>query len=258
MSATLDLSPAPGAASPAARVLRHARTEFALLVRNGEQLLLAVAIPVGLLVLARLLPASALERLGGLDGVAPSVLGLAVWSTSFTSTAIATGFERRYGVLERLASTPLGRTGLVAGKAVALVWVVLAQLVLLTAVALLLGWRPAGEPGPWLVAVVAVLLAVVAFAAWALALAGAVRAEATLGLANLVYLLLAVGGGVLAGPENYPGLLATVVRALPTAALGESLRNASAGVTDPAYLLVLAIWMLLGLLTARRTFRWIA
>ncbi len=255
---TLDLSPAPGAAPPLRRVLRHARTEATLLVRNGEQLLLAVAIPVGVLLLGRWLPADALQRVGGPAALAPSVLALAVWSTSFTSVAIATGFERRYGVLERLASTPLGRGGLVAGKSVALLWVVLGQLVLLSAVALLLGWRPAGEVLPWLVAAVATLLAVVCFAAWALALAGAVRAEATLGLANLVYLLLAVGGGLLAGPENYPGLLSTLVRALPTAALGESLRNASAGVTDTAYLLVLLVWTVLGLLIARRAFRWTA
>ena len=57
------------------------------------------------------------------------MLALAIWSSGFTSVAIATGFERRYGVLERLAATPLGRGGLLLGKACAIVTVILGQLV---------------------------------------------------------------------------------------------------------------------------------
>lgn len=257
-TAALDLSPAPGAAPWSHRVLRHARTEFSLLVRNGEQLLLALVVPIGVLVAGRLLPAGLSGRFGGLDALAPSVLALAVWSSSFTSTAIATAFERRYGVLERLATTPLGRTGLVAGKALALVLVLFGQLLVLSVVAVALGWRPAADAAAWLVAAVAVVLAVVCFASWALVLAGRLRAEATLALANLVYLALAAGGGLLLSPEVHPGLMAALVRALPTAALGESLRNASVGVVDASHLLVLLIWTLLGVLTARRSFRWTA
>lgn len=259
MSTTaLDLHPAPGAAPLAARVRRHARTEFTLLVRNGEQLLLALVIPLGVLLVARLVPGGVPDRFGGRAALAPSVLALALWSTSFVSTAIATAFERRYGVLERLAGSPLGRSGLVAGKALALVWVVLAQLLVLSVAAVALGWRPRLEAGPWLVAVAAAVLAVAGFAAWALILASVVRAEATLGLANLIYLVLAAGGGLLVGPDAYPGPWSAVVRALPTAALGESLRNASAGVVDLSHLVVLLVWLLLGLLIARRSFRWIA
>jgi ABC-2 type transport system permease protein len=98
----LDFSPAPGAAPARRRVLAHAVTEARLLIRNGEQLLLALVIPVGILVGARLVGG----QLGDLATLAPSVLALAVWSSAFTSVAIATGFERRYGVLERLAATP--------------------------------------------------------------------------------------------------------------------------------------------------------
>jgi ABC-2 type transport system permease protein len=35
--------------------------------------------------------------------LAPGILALAIMSTAFTSHAIATGFERRYGALRRLA-----------------------------------------------------------------------------------------------------------------------------------------------------------
>ncbi|MGI3785344.1 MAG: hypothetical protein ACRYG2_31720, partial [Janthinobacterium lividum] len=135
----LDLSPAPGAAPAGRRVVRHALTEVRLLVRNGEQLLLALVIPLAILVLA----AVTHGRFVPLAAAAPSVLALAVWSSGFTSVAIATGFERRYGVLERLAATPLGRGGLLLGKALAVALVVLGQLVVLVVVALLLGWHPA-------------------------------------------------------------------------------------------------------------------
>ena len=98
---TLDLHPAPQAAPAAARVRNHALTEVRLVMRNGEQLLLALVIPIGIIVAGRFLG----SRVGlTMDVLAPSVLALAIWSTCFTSQAIMTGFERRYGVLERLSA----------------------------------------------------------------------------------------------------------------------------------------------------------
>src|SRR3954470_19575692 len=144
----LDLRPAPGAAPASRRVRRHALTEFRLLVRNGEQLLLALVIPLALLGVAALTRG----RFVGLHEAAPSVLALAVWSSAFTSVAIATGFERRYGVLERLAATPLGRGGLLAGKALSLVITGAGQLLVLALIALTLGWRPAWTPAAGLAA----------------------------------------------------------------------------------------------------------
>ena len=54
-----------------------------------------------------------------------------MWSSAFTSVAISTAFERRYGVLERLATTPLGKPGLLAGKALAVIMIMFGQLVIL-------------------------------------------------------------------------------------------------------------------------------
>lgn len=255
MSAALDFTPAPGAAPAGRRILTHARTEATLLLRNGEQLLLALVIPIGILVGGRFF-GSALGL--GLDVVAPSVLGLAVLSSGFTSLAITTGFERRYGVLERLAATPLTRTGLLVGKAVALIWISAGQLALLAAIALALGWRPVPDPVAATVAVVAAALGLVAYSAWALVLAGTLRAEITLGLANLIYLALLAGGAVLVPVAHYPGPVRTVVEFLPTAALGEALRGAAAGTPVWWALFVLLAWAVLGLLTARKVFRWMS
>ena len=114
----LDLSPRPGAAPFPRMVAAQAAMEARLLIRNGEQLLLAVVIPVIVLVGG----VKGADHLGldlshrPVDVFTPGVLALAVMSTAFTSLAIATGFERRYGVIKRLGSSPLPRSGLLAGK----------------------------------------------------------------------------------------------------------------------------------------------
>lgn len=254
LGTALDLSPAPGAAPGSRRVVRHALTELRLLVRNGEQLLLALVIPLAILVLA----AATRGRFVSLASAAPSVLGLAVWSSAFTSVAIATGFERRYGVLERLAATPLGRSGLLAGKTLAVGMVLLGQLVVLAAVALGLGWRPAYTSGSFLASIALVVLAAATFVALALLLAGRLRAEATLAVANLVYVVLLVGGGLVIGVSRYPRALRGVVEALPTAALGEGLRAGAVGVVPGWTFAVLASWLVVAGLLARRSFRWTA
>jgi ABC-2 type transport system permease protein len=193
-----------------------------------------------------------------LAAAAPSVLGLAVWSSAFTSVAIATGFERRYGVLERLAATPLGRSGLLLGKALAVGLVLLGQLLVLVVVAAGLGWRPAYTAGSLLSNVALVVLAAATFVALALLLAGRLRAEATLAVANLVYVVLLVGGGLVIAVARYPRALQPVVEALPTAALGEGLRAGAGGVVPGWPFAVLAVWLVVAGLLARRTFRWTA
>lgn len=250
---SLDLSPAPGAAPRARRIASHARTEATLLLRNGEQLLLALVIPVGLLVAGLLL--------GGRVGLDPvtfpaSVLALALWSTSFTSLAITTGFERRYGVLERLAATPLTRGDLIAGKAVATASIALGQVVLLTVVALVLGWRPAPTAAGTAVALASAALAVVGFAGWALALAGRLRSEVVLGLANLIYLLVAAGGALVLPIAACPDAVGPALRLLPSGALGEALRAWASGTVVWWPLPVLAAWCAVSLFVARKAFQW--
>lgn len=254
LSKGLDFRPAPGAAPAARRILRHTRVEALLLVRNGEQLLLALVIPIAVLVIGRLLEA----RVGSFQALAPSVLALAIWSSGFTSVAIATGFERRYGVLERLAATPLGRGGLLLGKALAIVMVILGQLVALSLIGLALGWRPSFTIGSALEAIAAIVLAIGAFVSLALLLAGWLRAEATLALANVIYVVLLAGGGLVLSVARYPLVLRGVIELLPTGALGEALRSGSAGVTLWWPLPVLLVWFAVAALAARKVFRWLS
>ena len=254
---TLDFSPAPSAAPLGARVWRQARTEAMLLVRNGEQLLLALAIPVGVLVGARFFG----ERLGvDFHAMGASMVALAIWSSAFTSLAIATGFERRYGVLERLAATPLTRTGLVLGKAGATLMVVTAQIVVLLSLASALGMRWSLAPMPTLLCVLGTIMAVPCFASWAMALAGVARAEVTLAVANLLH-LVGMAAGVIVPVAVFPVWAQPVLTALPTAALGELTRGGLTGFPGVApwiSILVLATWTSVGVLVARKVFRWMS
>lgn len=248
-------TPAPGAASFTRMVLAQAVMEARLTIRNGEQLLLAVVIPV--IVLLGTVTGSGHLNLDlahpPADVFTPGVLALAVMSTAFTSLAIATGFERRYGVIKRLGSSPLPRTGLLLGKVLALLIVEIAQIVLIGVVALALGW----DPRPELIgALLAIALGTAAFASLGLFIAGVLRAEATLAAANLIYLLLLAGGGVVLPTSSYGGF-APVAELLPSGALGDAMRLAFLdGRIDWPALGILMVWAGLGTLLTTWTFQW--
>ena len=255
---TLDLSPRPGAAPLPVMVWAHARMESRLLARNGEQLLLALVIPLLLLVGGA--ESGSVVDLGAgrrIDVLTPGVLALAVMSTSFTSLAIATGFERRYGVLKRLGASPLPRSGLLLGKITSVLIVEAAQIAIVAVVGLALGWQPHAGPVDVAAAVLLVLAGTAAFAALALLMAGTLRAEATLAAANLVYILLLVAGAVVVPLTAYPSGLRQLVTLLPSGALAEGLRETLSGDgIGWLRLLVLVAWAVLGTAAAVRWFRW--
>lgn len=250
-------APAPGAAPVLRQLVTQAGMEARLMLRNGEQLLLAVVIPVIVLIGA----VRGAERVGlDLDGrpidvLTPGVLALAVMSTAFTSLAIATGFERRYGVLKRLGTAPLSRATLLGGKVVALLLVEVLQFVVIGGVGLALGWTGPDGVLAGLALVLAVLAGTAAFASLGMLLAGSLRAEATLAAANLVYLLLLAGGAVILPADVYGGL-GDVVRWLPSGALGEAVRAACDGTVAIRDLAVLLAWAALGSVLTARTFQW--
>ncbi|GAA2269987.1 ABC transporter permease [Nonomuraea roseoviolacea subsp. roseoviolacea] len=253
-TAALDLTPAPGAAPFPRMVLAQAGAEVRATLRNGEQLLLTLVIPVLLLAGFTLAP---LIDVGGGSRVAflaPGVLALAVMSTAFTGQAIATGFERRYGVLKRLGATPLSRAGLMLAKTAAVLAVELIQVVVVVAVGLALGWRPHGS---FAAAALLVVLGTAAFSGLGLLMAGTLRAEATLAAANLVYLVLLGAGGVMFPLSKLPESVRPALEVLPISALTGGLRTVLSGGALPLGALgVLAAWAVLCLGLASRTFRW--
>ncbi|GAB3170035.1 ABC transporter permease [Streptomyces incanus] len=248
-------APKSGAAPLSRMIAAQAALETKMLLRNGEQLLLTVVIPTLLLVLFSTVDILDTGAGEAVDFLAPGVLALAVMSTAFTGQAIATGFERRYGVLKRLASSPLPRWALMTAKTLSVLVTEVLQIVLLTVIAFALGWSPQG--GPFAVLVLLVL-GTAAFSGLGLLMAGTLKAEATLAAANLVFLLLLVGGGVVVPLENFPDGAQDVLGLLPIAALSQGLRDV---LQDGAGLpwgqaAVLAGWAVAGLAAAGRFFRW--
>ncbi|MFF4605626.1 ABC transporter permease [Streptomyces sp. NPDC001339] len=264
VAGTGTFAPRPGAA-PLPRMIRaQAALETRMLLRNGEQLLLTVIIPTLLLVLFSAVDIVAVptDTAGGagkaVDFLAPGVLALAVLSTAFTGQAIATGFERRYGVLKRLAVSPLPRWGLMTAKTCAVVITEVLQVALLTAVAFALGWSPHGGPATVVPVVALLVLGTAAFSGLGLLMAGTLKAEATLAAANLVFLLLLVGGGVIVPLTKFPEAVQSVLGFLPVSALSDGLRDVlqhGAGVPW-ADLGILAGWAVVGLGAAAKFFRW--
>ncbi|WP_022872494.1 ABC transporter permease [Nesterenkonia alba] len=242
----------PSRPAPALRrVLAHGLYETANVLRNGEQLLVSLILPLLVLIgLHRVHTVT--DVVPGIDVVVPGVLALAVMASAFTGQGIATGFERQYGALAYLATTPLGPGGLILGKACAVLCVVVIQILALGAAGLALGWSPHASGLIWLAVVV--VLGAAAFTALGLLIAGTVRAEATLAVTNVAWVLMGAAGGTVL-PLNHEGTGALLLL-LPSAALGEGMRAAGEGNLAVIPCLVLAGWSVLAVLAARRWFQW--
>lgn len=230
--------------------------DLKLLLRNGEQLLLTMFIPITLLVGLTLLPLGSFGE-NRVSVFVPAIMALAVISTAFTGQAIAVAFDRRYGALKRLGATALPVWGIIAGKALAVVTVVFLQALLLGGIGLALGWRP--SPAGLLAGGAVIALGTATFAAMGLLLGGTLRAEIVLAVANLAWFVFAGFGALTLESDTIPHALSQLARLTPSGALTEALSRA---VSDPAAtsldwfgIAVLAIWGSVSALAALRWFR---
>jgi ABC-2 type transport system permease protein len=236
-------------------VLAQSRAELALTLRRGESLLVSFAIPIGVLVFFSKVDTLNTDFKDPVDFLVPGVLALAVMSTAMVSLAIATGYERRYGVLKRLGSTPLSRGGLLAAKTVNVIAIEVLQSIAILLTGVALGWSATGGIA---LAAVFLLMGTIAFAGIGLLMAGTLRAEATLAAANGLFLVLLFIGGMAYPLDKLPTVLEEIAKVLPAAALAESVRGAlSREVGVPAWsVIVLAVWTIAAPLVAARFFRW--
>lgn len=254
---TLFAPARPGTVGPARRVSAQARMELVLLLRNGESLLVTFGIPVGLLVFFSTVDVLPTGGRPAVDFLTPGVLAVAVMGSAMVALGIATGFERFYLVLKRLGATPLRRSELVAAKALAVLAVEAVQILAVVGTAAALGWRPAGGLTGAALAAGALLAGTAAFAGIGLAMAGRLRAVATLAAANGLFVLALLTGGAVVPVDLLPGPLAAVAAALPAAPLTEAVRAALAGQPAPLDAWgVLAGWAAAAPAVAAALFRW--
>jgi ABC-2 type transport system permease protein len=226
--------------------------EIRLLLRNGEQLLLTMFIPITLLVGLTLLPLGSFGPNRAATFV-PAIMALAVISTAFTGQAIAVAFDRRYGALKRLGATALPVWGIIAGKSLAVVTVVFLQAILLGAIGFGLGWRPA--PAALALGAAVIALGTAGFAALGLLLGGTLRAEIVLAVANLMWFVFAGLGALTVEMKVIPTGVKWAARLTPSGALTEALSRAMTLSVDWFGIVVLAAWGAVAALAALRWFR---
>ncbi|GAC57286.1 putative ABC transporter permease protein [Gordonia hirsuta DSM 44140 = NBRC 16056] len=250
-------TPAPEPAPLSRMLAAQTRMELTLLLRNGEQLLLTLFIPITLLIGVCLLPISVDSGdtpAARADAFLPAIVAVAVMATAFTGQAIAVGFDRRYGALKRLGATAIPRWGIIAGKSCAVVVVVILQSVILGAIAFAYGWRPSVLG--LVIGAFVIALGTIAFATLGLLLGGTGKAEVVLALANLIWFVLLAFAGLVVYQDSLPGAAGWLVRCSPSGALTEALARASqdqavAGVS----LVVLLVWAVVGGIGAVRWFK---
>jgi ABC-2 type transport system permease protein len=234
--------------------LAQTRAEIVLTLRRSESVLVAILVPVGLLVFFSVIPGSVPGSTEKVDTLLPGTISIGIVATAMVSLGIATGYERHYKVLKRLGATPLGRPRLVLAKAVSVLAIEVIVAAALIVVATALGWEPHIEPGRL---VLALVLGTVAFSGIGLFLAGTLRAEANLAVANGLFLLLILLGGSIVPVDKLPGFLEPLARILPAAALTGALRAAlEGGSTLLNSLTLLGIWAAAAPVAASLTFSW--
>jgi ABC-2 type transport system permease protein len=235
-------------------VAAQSRIEMLLTVRRGESLLVTLLIPLGILVFFSKVDAVNTTLRHPVDFLVPGVLALAVMSSAMVSLGIATGYERHYGVLKRLGSTPLSRAGLLTAKTLNVLAFEILQATAIVLTGIALGWDPSGG---LLAAVALLLLGTIAFAGIGMLLAGTLRAEANLAIANGLFLVLLFLGGMAYPLHRLPDALETFAKALPAAALSETVRAVLDQTSFPTgELVVLVVWAVAAPLAAARWFRW--
>lgn len=249
----------PRANYPLVRVIEQGRYETMAMLRNGEQLMLNIIFPVMALIALRFtgLIDEYANSVGvsRMDAAVPGVLALCVISTALSGQGIATGFDRRYGVLRFLATTPLGRNGLIMGKCIAVLVVVAIQFTLVAVLGYGLGWRPDAIAVSR--SIITMLMGAGAFTALGLLIAGTVRAEATLAIVNIAWVILAGAGGVVFPLKSFPDWYAGIVAWSPSAALGDALRGnfiQHQWLADPHWVLI--VWTVVIGFIASRKFKW--
>jgi ABC-2 type transport system permease protein len=228
------------------------RVELLLASRRGEALLVTMIVPPVLLVFFASVPLLPTEGERPVAFLLPGMIALAVIGAAMVSLGIGTAYERHYGVMKRLGALPGARVSLVAAKTLAVLVVEALQVAILLVIAAALGWTPVGDA---LAVAAALVLGTAAFAGIGLLMAGTLRAELTLALANALFLGFLLLGGIVVPTTNLPGALGDAARWLPAAALTDALRDAfgGRGLQFPAALL--AAWGAVSLIAAAATFR---
>lgn len=249
--------PAPALRSVGALVAHDLR----LTARRGENVLVTIVIPIAVLLFFAGTSIIPIATGRPADFLLPGAIALGIVACGLVNLGIATAYERSYGVLKRLGGAPLPRWALIAAKATSVLVLEVVQIAALIGVGtIVLGWAPGTGWSP-LLFVLAVLLGTTTFVGLGLLLAGTLRAEPTLALANGLFLGFLMLGGMVLPIDHLPDALRPIAALLPATALADLLRIALASGTTAtasptAGVAILAAWAIAAAGLAVRSFRW--
>ena len=235
--------------------------ELRLTARRGENVLVTIVIPIAVLLFFA--GTSVIPNAAGrsVDFLLPGAIALGIIASGLVNLGIATAYERSYGVLKRLGGAPLPRWALLAAKGISVLVLELVQIVaLITIGVVILGWAPGSGWSPLLFGLT-VLLGTATFVSLGLLLAGTLRAEATLALANGLFLGFLMLGGIVLPIDHLPEALQPIAALLPSTALADLLRISLASAVPAATsaassAAILAAWAIGAVALTIRTFRW--
>ncbi|MBC3178798.1 multidrug ABC transporter permease [Corynebacterium lujinxingii] len=242
-------APAPRRASFGAMALAQGRVEAKLMLRHGEQLLVNLLIPAAVLVAAAFVPIFGDST--DFNTLVPMVFAVAATSAGFTGQAIALAFDRRYGALKRTGASGVPPWTIIVGKIMGVLATVAVQIVVLGALALVLGWRVSVAGAVF--GLVALLFGVATFTAMGLLMGGTLSSELVLALANLIWIaFMGIVGWVV-----YSGELANAGwwNLVPTVALAGALAEAVELRFNALAWISLAVWAAVAVVGAVRLFR---
>ncbi|GAA1710197.1 ABC transporter permease [Brachybacterium phenoliresistens] len=198
------------------RSLRHS-------LRDGEGLVMAVALPVMMLLLFTYVFGGAILDDGYIDFVVPGVI-LTCAGFGASSVAVAVNRDLHLGAMRRFRTLPIRSWTVLVGHVAASVLRNLLATAIVIAVALALGFRPTAGPGRWALVVILValwILAITALFAGIGMIAGSPEAASGYGF---VLLFLPYLSSAFVPTETMPSWLRPVAEHQPMGPLVDALR----------------------------------
>ncbi len=268
------MSAATATASPSWLDMTRSRfiVDIKEFVRSREQMIFIFAFPMIFLVLFGSVFSD--QELGNTGVTFPQyflagMIASGIINTGFQSLAISISIDRQEDVLKRIYATPLPATSFFAAKILQMLIVSIIQITVLIALGVALyGVELPTEGSTWLTFAWVFLLGTGASTTTGIAMSSLLRnGKAASAILTPIVLVLQFTSGVFFVFTQLPTFLQTFAELFPLKWLAQGMRSVFLPETfqaaevrgsweHPAAALVMAIWLIIGLVIAVRTFRW--
>lgn len=241
-------------------------------VRSVEQMIFIFAFPIILLALFGSVFSG--QVLDGTDVTFPQYLlagmiASGIINTGFQSLAISISIDRQEDVLKRIYGTPLPASAFFASKILQMLIVSIIQIAILVAMGVLLyGIELPTDAARWLTFAWVFLLGTGASTTLGIAMSSLLRnGKSASAILTPIVLVLQFTSGVFLVFTQLPSALQHFAEIFPLKWLAQGMRSvflpeyfqeaeARGSWEHPAAAIIMTIWLILGLVVAMRTFRW--